>query len=163
VTRWWPSQYRDIPHDTQIISETAAQTVRGCVSRMMSRATNPLPPRPASPGASNARDASAERVGTVIWIIGATAAGKGTKPGRSRAFSGAGRRALSAGMRLDAIRTELSVPERILLFCVASGTYRPTPLRFSRFNGQILRSAQRICAGPNMRRILSQFQQLRLT
>ena len=39
-------------------------------------------------------------------------------------FSGAGRRALSAGMstRLDAIRTELSIPERILLFCVASGT-----------------------------------------
>jgi hypothetical protein len=41
-----------------------------------------------------------------------------------RAFSGAGRRALSAGMskRLDAVRTELSIPERILLFCVASGT-----------------------------------------
>jgi hypothetical protein len=39
-------------------------------------------------------------------------------------FSGAGRRALSASMskRLDAIHSELSTPERILLFCVASGT-----------------------------------------
>jgi hypothetical protein len=41
-----------------------------------------------------------------------------------RSFSGAGRRALSAGMskRLDAIDAELSIPERILLFCVASRT-----------------------------------------
>jgi hypothetical protein len=39
-------------------------------------------------------------------------------------FSSAGQRALSASMnkRLDGVHSELSTPERILLFCVASGT-----------------------------------------
>jgi hypothetical protein len=30
---------------------------------------------------SNCRDATTEKIGTVIGIVGATAAGKGTKPG----------------------------------------------------------------------------------
>jgi hypothetical protein len=55
------------------------------------------------------------------------AGGKACSPKLGRApmtHSGAGQRALSASMtkRLDAIHSELSTPERILLFCVASGT-----------------------------------------
>jgi Tfp pilus assembly ATPase PilU len=43
----------------------------------------PAPPPPCQPLVlpPNFRDVTAERVGTVIGIIGATAAGKGTKPG----------------------------------------------------------------------------------
>jgi Tfp pilus assembly ATPase PilU len=41
----------------------------------------PTPPRPPLVLPPNFRDVTAERIGTVIGIVGATAAGKGTKPG----------------------------------------------------------------------------------
>jgi hypothetical protein len=65
---------------------------------------------------------TAEKIGTVIGSLGRRLRAsersqddRRIAPGsRPRAFSRAGRRALSAGMskRLDAVRTGLSIPER---------------------------------------------------
>jgi Tfp pilus assembly ATPase PilU len=41
----------------------------------------PTPPRQPLVLPPNFRDVTAEKVGTVMGIVGATAAGKGTKPG----------------------------------------------------------------------------------
>jgi hypothetical protein len=41
----------------------------------------PTPPRQPLVLPSNFRDVTAERVGTMVAIVGATATGKGTKPG----------------------------------------------------------------------------------
>jgi Tfp pilus assembly ATPase PilU len=47
----------------------------------MTNKPNPVPPRRPLVLPPNFRDVTAEKVGTVVAIVGATAAGKGTKPG----------------------------------------------------------------------------------
>jgi Tfp pilus assembly ATPase PilU len=47
----------------------------------MADKSDPVPPRQPLVLPPNFRDVTAEKVGTVMAIVGVTAAGKGTKPG----------------------------------------------------------------------------------
>ena len=69
-------------HAAGMASQAGWLTFRSqCQMLNMTDKPAPTPPREPLRLPSNCIDRTAERIGTVVVIVGATAAGKGTKPG----------------------------------------------------------------------------------